>query len=77
MADAVVRAINTWEIPHQRIIGMCWDTTASNTGVNQGSATYVEADLKKALLWLACRHHIGERHIAHVDTRVRGASTGQ
>lgn len=76
MADAVMRVIDVWQIPGTNIIGMCFDTTASNTGVNQGSGTYVEADLEKACLWLACRHHIGERHITHADTITRGPSNG-
>ena len=25
-----------------------------------------------AMLWLECRHHIGELHIKHVDIRNRG-----
>ena len=49
-----------------RIIGMSFDTTASNTGVKQGACARLEAYLKKSLLWLACRRHMLELHIKHV-----------
>ena len=50
----------------ERIIGMSFDTTASNTGVRQGACARLETHLKKALLWLACRRHVLELHIKHV-----------
>ena len=49
-----------------RIIGMSFDTTASNTGVRQGACARLENDLTRALLWLACRRHVMELHIKHV-----------
>ena len=58
------------------IIAMVWDTTASNTGVHKGSATKFEESLQRAILWVACRHHIGELHIKHANIAVRGATTG-
>ena len=40
---------------------MVFDTTATNTGVENGACTIFEVELiKKKLLWLACRHHIDE-----------------
>ena len=42
-----------------RITGMCFDTTATNTGYRNGSYTIFEQDFaEKKLLWLECRYHI-------------------
>ena len=56
-------------------LGICWDTTASNTGCHQGVATHFDQQQEKACLWLACRHHVGELHIKHADG-IRGATKG-
>ena len=53
-----------WEIV-DNIIGTCFDTTASNTGARQGAAILIESQLKRAILYLACRHHHCESHIKH------------
>ena len=50
---------------------MCWDTTPSNTGPKKGAATYFESRLDRAILWLGCRHHIGELHVKHPDIKIR------
>ena len=76
MADAVSEMIQKWHLPLQRIIGLCYDTTASNSGKQKGSVKLVEAVIKHACMWLACRHHVGELHIKHVNIRVRGDTTG-
>ena len=76
MKDALLTTLQVWEIPHENIIGMCWDTTASNTGRQQGSATLFKQELNRHILWLACRHHIGELHIKHADIATRGAWAG-
>lgn len=77
MADALYTTLQQWEIPNEVIVGTCWDTTASNTGRHEGAATYFEENiLSRACLWLACRHHVGELHIKHADTAVRGPTRG-
>lgn len=76
MRDALLDTIDEWSIPCKHIIGMCWDTTASNTGHLQGSATLFEQHMKRAILWIACRHHVGELHIKHADIEARGAWNG-
>ena len=72
MKDALINVLQEWAIPKERIIGMSWDTTSSNTGVRGGSATLFEEELGQGILWLACRHHIGELHVKHADQEVRG-----
>ncbi len=76
MSNAVVETIQAWGIQKSSIIGTSWDTTSSNTGKNRGSATLFENEMGRSLLWLACRHHIGELHIQHADEKVRGPSKG-
>ena len=75
--DGTKTALEEWNIPASRIIGLSWDTTSSNTGAVKGSSTLLERELGGARLWLACRHHIGELHVKHVDHEIRGATTGE
>ena len=42
------------------ICALCFDTTASNTGVHKGAAIKIEQALEKKILYLACRHHMYE-----------------
>lgn len=39
---------------------MCFDTTATNTGVQDGTFFLLEKKLNKKLLHLAYRHHVAE-----------------
>lgn len=57
----------------EKTIGICFDTTASNTGVHNGAAALLENHLNKALLWFACRHHVAELHMGWADEAVRHA----
>ena len=44
-----------------RVIGMCYDTTASNTGVDKGSAVLLQQEyFLRPILYIECRHHVGE-----------------
>ena len=76
MKQALMTILGRWEISHDSILGMSWDTTSSNTGIHQGSATLFEEEMGRALLWLACRHHMGELHIKHADIKARGSWKG-
>ena len=71
MALKLTDSLQEWNIEAPKVIGMCWDTTPSNTGAIKGSAALFQEEIGKALLWLACRHHIGELHIKHPHDRVR------
>ncbi|KAJ8411990.1 hypothetical protein AAFF_G00142570 [Aldrovandia affinis] len=59
MAKAVVGALKDWDLT-ERIGGMSFDTTSSNTGRNNGACVLIEQQLKKDLLYFACRHHVLE-----------------
>ena len=51
---------NNWRLL-ENLWAMCFDTTATNTGITNGACTIFECELvRKKLLWLACRHHIDE-----------------
>ena len=58
-AEEVLNSLDEWKAK-KNVCAMCFDTTASNTGWERGAAPLIENGLKKALLWLPCRHHISE-----------------
>ena len=74
-AQKLVNVVTEWKIPESIIIGTSWDTTYTNSGHKSGAATLFEARFMRALLWLACRHHIGELHVKHPDIKIRILST--
>ena len=49
-----------------RIKGMSFDITASNTGRHLRACARLETDLGRALMWIACRRHVMELHVKHV-----------
>ena len=58
-AKAVLDALHDWNLDDQVQI-MCYDTTASNTGLLNGACLLLEQRLERELLLFACRHHIYE-----------------
>ena len=59
ISDACLAEIRSWGL-EDRIVAMCFDTTASNTGCKGGVCIKLETELGKELLNLACRHHVSE-----------------
>lgn len=59
MVSKVEETIRHWTFK-SRVRSLCFDTTASNTGVHAGSCTLLEEKLGRPLLSLACRHHVME-----------------
>ena len=57
MAHAVVDSTDEWGL-RNRIKGLCFDTTASNTCGKGGMYISLENEIGSELLNLACRHHI-------------------
>ncbi|XP_063615336.1 uncharacterized protein LOC134788372 [Penaeus indicus] len=57
--------LNSWDCADS-IVNMVFDTTASNTGHVTGACVSIQQELGRALLWSACRHHVGETIIRHV-----------
>lgn len=58
-AKAVLDCLFQWNLG-DKIIGMCFDTTSTNTGGKNGACTILEQKLNKNLLYFACRHHVLE-----------------
>ena len=70
-ATALDEVIRTWGVG-EAVVGQVFDTTASNTGCVRGAATRLETLLKKPIMWLACRHHVGELHVKWTYLACRG-----
>ena len=58
-ANAILQLLQEWNITNE-VAGLCFDTTASNSGPSNGTCTLLERKLGRDLLHLACRHHIYE-----------------
>ncbi|GBM46513.1 hypothetical protein AVEN_109510-1 [Araneus ventricosus] len=59
MADVVIREVDRFGL-RDNIIGLFFDTTASNTGLIQEACTRIEREFGRTLLWLDCRHRTHE-----------------
>ncbi|XP_074026395.1 uncharacterized protein isoform X1 [Leptinotarsa decemlineata] len=57
--SVILSTLNEWGVI-QYVGAMCFDTTAVNTGVHNGTCKAIEKSLGKDLIWLPCRHHIFE-----------------
>lgn len=73
--DAVMQELTSWECT-SHVIGMCFDTTASNTGSRSGCCALLEQSVGRNLLWLACRHHMLEVLLADAFKVCMGPSSG-
>jgi len=60
MGHEVVEFVHELAGVEEHLAGLCFDTTASNTGIHTGAITVVQQSLKRRLLFLACRHHMLE-----------------
>lgn len=58
-----------------QVAGMCFDTTATNTGPVGGTCVLLEQFFERKLLHLACRHHIAELILKVAFDEKMGSST--
>ena len=65
VSKATTTLLDQWNC-RDNVIGMVFDTTSANTGHKTAACISIQRDLDKSLLWLACRHHIGEVLLDHV-----------
>ena len=65
MAHAILETLDEWGL-RQRIKGLCFDTTASNTGAKGGVCIKLESEIGRQLLNLGCRHHVAEIMLGQV-----------
>ena len=68
--EAIKEVCEDWNIISP--IGAVFDTTASVTGVASGAIARFERGLGYSILWLACRHHIGETMAKHAAESLIG-----
>ena len=69
--NAVISLLEKWELVDE-VVGLCYDTTASNSGAHQGACKLIENEIGRPLLWLPCRHHVSELHVKHAAKAVTG-----
>lgn len=73
-ADACIKALNDWGLS-DKVQGLVFDTTASNTGLHRGACQLIEEALGKDLIWIPCRHHVLEVVLSSVFTAAMGRTT--
>ena len=61
----VIPLVEKWQCK-DKIFSMVFDTTASNTGHLTAGCISIQQKLGKALLWPACRKHVGEIILSQV-----------
>jgi hypothetical protein len=74
-ALAVAEHLKKWDLI-DNISGMAFDTTASNTGIENGACVILQEILGKELLNFPCRHHIDELILKAVFFKCLGPSKG-
>lgn len=74
-ATACLKILEEWKLK-DHVRGLCFDTTASNTGLNLGACSLIEKALDKELVWIACRHHVLEVTLSDVFKALFGTSSG-
>lgn len=74
-ADSCLNALEEWKLK-DKIQGLVFDTTASNTGWKMGACTLIEKALGREVVWIACRHHIFEVVLSKVFLTTLGQPGG-
>lgn len=74
IASNVFNQLNIWQLI-EKIQAVCFDTTAANTGSENGAAVLLERKIGRDLLYLPCRHHIFEIVLREVFLRMVFNST--
>ena len=67
IADLTNDLLQSWHCVNS-ITNMTFDTTATHTGHISAACVTIQQRLNRALLWSACRHHVGEVLLSHVFT---------
>ena len=65
IAGKTTELLDSWNCK-KSVRSLCFDTTASNTGHLTAACVAIQAKLARALLWCACRHHMGEIVLDHI-----------
>ena len=59
IARASVQYLSKWNCKDS-VVGLSFDTTATNTGHKTAACISIQKHVDRPLLWLPCRHHVGE-----------------
>jgi hypothetical protein len=71
MSKTVLQHLDDWNA-RENIIGLCYDTTSSNSGGKNGACINIEKGLGHSCLCLPCRRHIYELHIKWAVLAISG-----
>lgn len=74
-SKVVCSTLQEWGV-EKKVVAMCFDTTSSNTGPQNGVCVRIESILRRKLYWLACRHHVRELMITAPYNKLFNVSTG-
>lgn len=74
-SNVVYQLVEEWKVKDQ-IKFLCFDSTASNTGMYNGACTLLDKKIERPVIVFACRHHILELIITAVFDKLNGPSTG-
>lgn len=69
-SEEIIKLLESYNISED-VIGLVFDTTATNTGRHSGVNTRLNQYLNKEVLHLACRHHVFECHIKNISKLFR------
>ena len=70
ISELTCNLLEEWKCIDQ-VVNMAFDTTASNTGHISAACISIQEKVGRALLWSACRHHVGEVVLDHVFTDLK------
>ncbi|XP_065640135.1 uncharacterized protein LOC136072753 [Hydra vulgaris] len=74
LGKAIKKTLQDWKL-FDYVDCLSFDTTVTNTGWLKGVCTLIEQWRGKALIWMACRHHVYELHIKHFSSVLTGGKT--
>jgi len=74
-AAACLKVLDDWKI-RDKVHGLVFDTTSSNTGIHKGACILIEEALGREIVNIGCRHHVLEVILSNVFTAVFGGTRG-
>lgn len=74
IAKAVYSVLVDWNVA-ERVVASSFDTTSTNTGLNNGACYHLDKLLGRRLIQLACRHHTHEIVLKNVFEKKHGKTS--
>jgi hypothetical protein len=74
-AAACLKILDDWKI-RDKLQGLVFDTTSSNTGIHKGACVLIEKAVGRDLVNIGCRHHVLEVILSNVFTALFGGTGG-